>query len=272
MIEISTLFGYSSMLLLGVVLGLIGAGGSILTVPVLVYLLSIPASQATGYSLVIVGTTALVGAIEYLRRNQSSPRMALIFGSPAIIGVYLTRRFFFPAVPDPVAEVGSFALSKDMAVMMLFAIFMLVAAISMIRNNNQGETSGYPIKKPNMNYPLILSLGFVVGIFTGMVGAGGGFMILPVLVLFGGLPMKVAIGTDLLIISAKSLIGFIGEAQVSNDIDYAFIGLITLLPLVGIIFGTWLNKKVPADKLKTAFGWFVLVMGIYIVTRELFFA
>ncbi len=268
----NALLGYAAMLGLGVVLGLIGAGGSILTVPVLVYLLLIPASQATGYSLVIVGTTALVGAIEYLRRNQSSPRMALIFGTPAILGVYLTRRFFFPAVPDPVLTFGTFALSKDTAVMILFAIFMLLAAFSMIRNNHKTADADRPASQARMPYPLILGLGFVVGIFTGMVGAGGGFMILPVLVLFGGLPMKVAIGTDLLIISAKSLIGFLGEAQVAENIDYAFIGLITLLPLVGIVIGTWLNRRVPAGKLQTAFGWFVLVMGVYIVSKELLFA
>lgn len=266
----SVLLGYAAMVLLGVVLGLIGAGGSILTVPVLVYLLAIPASQATGYSLAIVGATALAGAIEYLRRGQSHPRIAVIFGTPAILGVYLTRRYIFPAVPDPVARFGSFVLSKDVMVMLVFAAFMLVTAIAMIRNRGE-ETAKEAVPHLNhLNYPLLLVSGLVVGLVTGFVGAGGGFMILPVLVLLGGLPMKIAIGTDLLIIAAKSLIGFLGEAQVAANIDYGFVALITLLPLLGIVIGTYLNKHVAAAKLKTAFGWFVLVMGIYIVAKELF--
>lgn len=266
----SVLLGYAAMVLLGVVLGLIGAGGSILTVPVLVYLLAIPASQATGYSLAIVGATALAGAIEYLRRGQSHPRIAVIFGTPAILGVYLTRRYIFPAVPDPVAHFGSFVLSKDVMVMLVFAAFMLVTAIAMIRNRGEETTKASAAHTSRLHYPLLLVSGLVVGLVTGFVGAGGGFMILPVLVLLGGLPMKIAIGTDLLIIAAKSLVGFIGEAQVAANIDYGFVALITLLPLLGIVIGTYLNKHVAAAKLKTAFGWFVLVMGIYIVTKELF--
>lgn len=266
----SVLLGYAAMLLLGVVLGLIGAGGSILTVPVLVYLLAIPASQATGYSLAIVGATALAGAIEYLRRGQSHPRMAVIFGTPAILGVYLTRRYIFPAVPDPVLQLESFTLSKDVMVMLVFAVFMLITALAMIRNRGAEATTESAPRAVKMNYPLLISAGFAVGLLTGFVGAGGGFMILPVLVLLGGLPMKIAIGTDLLIIAAKSLIGFLGEAQVAASIDYSFVALITLLPLIGIALGTYLNKHVAAAKLKTAFGYFVLVMGIYIVVKELF--
>lgn len=267
------MFGYVAMLGLGVVLGLIGAGGSILTVPVLVYLFAVPASQATGYSLAIVGATALAGAMEYLRRGQSNPRMALIFGAPAIVGVYLTRRYLFPAIPDPVLQFDSFILSKDMMVMILFAVFMLITSIAMIRSKREAEhPAGHTVKLDAKKLPLIFALGLGVGVVTGFVGAGGGFMILPVLVLLGGLPMKVAIGTDLLIIAAKSLIGFIGEAQASATIDYGFVVLITLLPLLGIALGTYLNKHAPAARLKLAFGWFVLVMGAYIVTKELFMA
>ncbi len=264
--------GYVAMLALGVVLGLIGAGGSILTVPVLVYLFAVSPTQATGYSLAIVGATALAGAIEYLRRGQSNPRMAVIFGTPAILGVYLTRRFIFPAIPDPVLQTGSLVLSKDVMVMIVFAIFMLITSIAMIRSKKEAELAGPPVELHRRKIPLIFALGLGVGIITGFVGAGGGFMILPVLVLLGGLPMKVAIGTDLLIIAAKSLIGFIGEAQAVANIDYGFVTLITLLPLVGIALGTYLNKHAPADKLKMAFGWFVLIMGAYIVTKELFLA
>jgi uncharacterized membrane protein YfcA len=261
--------GYVAMALIGTVLGLIGAGGSILTVPVLVYLLGISASQATGYSLVIVGSTALVGGSTYLRRKQSDLRMAVIFGVPAIIAVYLTRRYIFPAVPDPLLQLDNFVLSKDIMVMLVFAVFMLIAAIAMIRSSGNKNITKNELYNVKPNYLLLSVGGFGVGIFTGFVGAGGGFMILPFLVLVGGLPVKIAIGTDLLVIAAKSLIGFAGEVQVAQNIDYGFLLLITLLPLAGILLGTYLNRRVPEGRLKAAFGWFVLAMGIYIVIKEL---
>jgi uncharacterized membrane protein YfcA len=150
---------------------------------------------------------------------------------------------------------------------------MLLAAFSMIRGKKEETTLSVASPGANhLNIPLIAGLGFGAGIFTGLVGAGGGFMILPILVLLGGLPIKIAIGTDLLIIAAKSLLGFIGEAQAAVAIDYGFVATIIALPLLGIVLGTYLNKIVPASKLKPAFGYFVLVMAVYIISRELFFA
>jgi uncharacterized membrane protein YfcA len=199
--------------------------------------------------------------------------MALVFGIPSIWGVYLTRRYLFPAIPNPVFETGGFILSKDVAVMIFFAIFMLLAAFSMIRGKKEEATLSVASPGANhINIPLIAGLGLAAGIFTGLVGAGGGFMILPILVLLGGLPIKIAIGTDLLIIAAKSLLGFIGEAQAAAAIDYGFVATILALPLAGIALGTYLNKIVPASKLKPAFGYFVLIMAVYIISRELFFA
>jgi uncharacterized membrane protein YfcA len=256
------------MILMGVVLGTLGAGGSILVMPILVYLFGVTPTLASGYSLVIVGATALVGAVEYLRRGQSNPRMAVIFGFPAIVAVYLTRRFFFPAIPDPLIQVEAFTLSKDAGVMILFSVFMLAAAGSMMRSGRK-EDAEEAAPPERLNIPLIFASGFTVGVFTGLVGAGGGFMILPVLVILGGLPMKIAIGTDLLIIAAKSLIGFVGEVQAVEGIDFAFVGLVTLLPVAGMFLGTYLNKKAPARLLRTGFAWFVLIMGGYIVVREL---
>lgn len=261
-------FGFAAMVVVGVVLGTIGAGGSILVVPILVYLFAVPASLATGYSLLIVGATAFAGAVTYFRRGQSDTRMALVFGVPAIVAVYLTRRFFFPAIPDPIVEAGGFVLGKDRGVMILFAVFMLVAAVSMMRSGGESEAEAVRARE-GRNLPLISLVGFTVGVFTGLVGAGGGFMILPALVLLGGLPMKVAIGTDLIIIAAKSLLGFVGEMQAVEGIDYGFLGLITLLPLLGMTVGTYLNRRTPAPILRTAFGWFVLIMGGVIVVREM---
>jgi uncharacterized membrane protein YfcA len=263
------MFGFPALVLVGVVLGAIGAGGSILAVPILVYLFGVAPSIATGYSLLIVGTTALVGAIAYVRRRQSDPRTALVFGLPAIAAVYLTRRSLFPAIPDPVFAGGGVLIRKDAAVMVLFAMFAIVAAASMLRGSRDDEV-GRTRQRAPLDIPLLASLGFGVGILTGLVGAGGGFMILPVLVLLGGLPMRVAIGTDLIIIAAKSLLGFVGEMQAVEGIDYGFVVLITLLPLAGMSLGMYLNRRLAAPILRTAFGWFVLAMGGFIIVREVF--
>jgi uncharacterized protein len=261
------LAGFAAMLLLGVVLGTIGAGGSILTVPILVYLFSVQPVQATGYSLAIVGATALIGAGEYLRRGQAHLPLALVFGTPAIVGVYVSRRLVVPAIPDPVLQLGGLYLGKDQAILLLFAVLMLGAAAAMLRGGEPSDETR--AAHAQVRYPLIVGLGGLVGLVTGVVGAGGGFLLLPVLVLIGGLPVKIAIGTDLLIIAAKSLIGFVGEAQVAAAIDWRFVASITLLPVLGVLIGTVLNRWLPAARLKPAFGWFVLAVGITIIAREL---
>jgi uncharacterized protein len=261
------LAGLMAMLLLGVVLGTIGAGGSILTVPILVYLFSMRPVHATGYSLAIVGTTALIGAGEYLRRGQADLPLALVFGTPAIAGVYVTRRFLVPAIPDPVLRLNGFLLGKDEAILLLFVVLMIGAGAAMLT-----ERGGDPEPRAagmHAPVPLIVGLGALVGLVTGLVGAGGGFLLLPVLVLLGGLPLKVAIGTDLLIIAAKSLIGFIGEAQVGIGIDWGFAATITVLSVAGVLAGARLNRRLPAARLKPAFGWFVLVVGLAMLGWEL---
>ncbi|HIG45116.1 MAG TPA: sulfite exporter TauE/SafE family protein [candidate division Zixibacteria bacterium] len=271
MMDISIIFGYGGMLFLGVVLGVMGAGGSILTVPILIYLFSIPASQATGYSLVIVGTSALIAALEYLRRRQSDIRLVMLFGGPAILGVYIMRRYLFPIVPDPVLSLHGVVLSKDTFVILLFAMVMLMAAISMIRSTTLTELDEVTRRHTQRHTVLISGVGFCVGVLTGFVGVGGGFIILPALMFWGDIPVKTAIGTSLSIIAANALIGFIGELQVSDTIDYSFLGVIIILPIIGIVIGMQLNKKLSADHLKTGFGWFVLIMGISIAIKELSF-
>jgi len=262
--------GMAAMLLLGVVLGTIGAGGSILTVPILVYLFAVPPVQATGYSLAIVGTTALIGAAEYLRRGQTHLPLALVFGTPAIAGVYVSRRLLVPAIPDPVLALSGLVLRKDEAILLLFAALMLGAAAAMLRGAPDGQERG--AGHVHVRYPLVIALGALVGLVTGVVGAGGGFLLLPVLVLLGGLPVRTAIGTDLLIIAAKSLIGFIGEVQVVPAMDWGFVGAITALPAAGVLMGALLNRRLPAARLKPAFGWFVLAVGLTILVRELLIA
>ena len=260
--------GYVASLIIGISLGLIGGGGSILTVPVLVYLFRVQPVVATAYSLFIVGTTSLVGSFPKYKRGEINLKTALIFGIPSILAVYATRAFIVPAIPEQLFQVGSLVVTKSLLMMILFALLMLFASVSMIRKQKNTET--LPDAPQKFNYPLILLEGVVVGTLTGLVGAGGGFLIIPALVLLSKLPMKQAVGTSLLIIAAKSLIGFTGDLS-NETMDWSLLLSITGLAVVGIFIGNILSKKVSAESLKKGFGWFVLAMGIYIIIKELLF-
>jgi uncharacterized protein len=258
------ILGYIAAMAIGVVLGLIGAGGSILTVPALVYLLDVQPVLATSYSLVIVGTTALAGSVSYMKKDLVSYKTALIFAVPAFIAVFITRRFILPAIPEEILSIGTFILTKDIAIMLLFAVLMLLSAASMIRKSRPEERAG----EQQFNYPLIMLEGALVGALTGMVGAGGGFLIIPALVILSRLPMKMAVGTSLLIIAAKSLIGFLGDVG-HMELNWAFLGVFTILAIAGIFIGSWLSRFTSGAVLKPAFGWFTLAMGLYIIGTEI---
>lgn len=266
--EILEIIGYLSALAIGVSLGLIGGGGSILTVPILVYLLGVEASEyAPAYSLFIVGATALVGSFQKYRDGFVDIRTFLVFGIPSIIMVYFTRHNLVPAIPD-IISIGGFELSKRLLVMGLFAVLMVVASISMIKGKKSSAKAEIPESERKFNYPLILAEGVVVGGLTGLVGAGGGFLIIPALVKLSGLSMKKAVGTSLLIIAAKSLLGFIGDAQ-RLEIDWQMLAILTALAVGGIFAGNRLSRNIPGKKLEKAFGIFVLVMGIAILYAEI---
>nr|WP_315232644.1 sulfite exporter TauE/SafE family protein [uncultured Flavobacterium sp.] len=259
--------GYFTSILIGVALGLIGGGGSILTVPVLVYLFAIEPVLATAYSLFIVGLTSAVGTVGYFKKGLVNIKTAIVFGIPSIIAVFTTRALIVPAIPKEVFSIGEFIVTKNLLMMLLFAVIMIAASYSMIKKDKKIITEKSEEQK--FNYPLILIEGAIVGVITGLVGAGGGFLIIPALVVLSKLPMKEAVGTSLVIIAAKSLIGFFGEGG-ENGINWQFLITISTFAIVGIFIGTALSKKINGDKLKPAFGWFVLVMGIYIITKELF--
>jgi uncharacterized membrane protein YfcA len=261
--ELTELLGYLGALIIGIVLGLIGGGGSILTVPIFVYLLHINPVTATAYSLFVVGVAALVGAVRNLQKGLVDLRTAVVFSIPAFIAVYITRMYILPAIPERLFDIAGFELTKDVGIMIFFALIMLVAAFSMIRDKRDETVS----KKISYNYPLIVLEGAVVGLLTGLVGAGGGFLIIPALVLLAGLPMKKAVATSLLIIAVKSLIGFLGDVQ-NMEIEWSFLLIFTSLSIVGIFTGIWLNRFIDGKKLKKGFGWFVLLMGIYILYKE----
>ena len=263
------ILGYFLAVLVGVSLGLIGSGGSILTVPILVYVMGINPILATAYSLFIVGSTALVGGVQSAIQKRADFKTVFIFGIPSIAAVYVTRMWLVPLIPAELFSIGSPVITKSIGIMVLFAIVMILASVSMIR---PGKASDEEEDKPlQYNYPLILLEGSVVGLLTGLVGAGGGFLIIPALVILARMPMKLAVGTSLFIIAAKSLIGFIGDLQGAQVIDWTLLGTFTGLAGVGIFIGIYLSKKISGDKLKKSFGWFVLIMGIYIFVKELFF-
>lgn len=262
------IIGYLASILIGVALGLIGGGGSILTVPVLVYLFSVDAVLATAYSLFIVGLTSAVGSVKYFQAGLVNVRTAIIFGIPSIIAVFMTRAYIVPALPAEVMITDSFSLTKGDMMLLLFSIVMIGASFSMIRGKS--DTAVVEEGEQKFNYPLILLEGAVVGVLTGLVGAGGGFLIIPALVVLSKLPMKQAVATSLVIIAAKSLIGFLGEGGHST-IDWPFLGIISAFAIVGIFIGMSLSRKIDGNKLKPVFGWFVLIMGIGIILKETFF-
>lgn len=254
--------GYIASLLIGVSLGLIGGGGSILTVPVLVYLFGTSPTIAISYSLFIVGFTSLVGAYNNYRKGLVNFKTVLLFGSSSITTVFLARKFIIPFLPDVFFKIGTFEVHHALFVMVVFAILMVAASVSMIKNRTvQAEQKA-------ASSPLLLVLyGVLIGLVTGFLGAGGGFLLIPALVILMKLPMKEAIGTSLLIIALNSLIGFLGDIG-RHPIDWLFISIVATIAIAGIFIGGYFNQKVNADKLKKGFGWFVLVMGIYIIIRE----
>ncbi len=264
--------GFFLAALVGISLGLIGGGGSILTVPILVYIMGVNPILATSYSLFIVGSTSLVGAFNNWRNGFVQIKIALLFGISSITTVFITRKFIVPAIPKHILTIGRFELTKDILTMVLFAILMLVASIAMIKNGSKKEVVKTPenIEPKKINLPKLLLYGIGIGLATGLLGAGGGFLLIPTLVLLVGLPMKEAVGTSLLIIALNSLIGFTGDLG-HFKMDWIFLGKITAIAVVGIFVGGYLSKKIDGAKLKKAFGWFVLIMGIYILIKEIFF-
>ncbi|MFZ4403202.1 MAG: sulfite exporter TauE/SafE family protein [Pseudobdellovibrionaceae bacterium] len=262
------IYGYIASIFMGLSLGMIGGGGSILTLPILVYLFAINPILATAYSLFIVGLTALVGGGFYLKKGEVDLKTGLIFAAPSFIGVYLTRAYVVPQLPDPVFSIGTHAISKPLLIMLVFAVLMVVTSISMIKTK---KASVLPAKEfSSMNRFFLISLeGLVVGGITGFVGAGGGFLIIPALVLLVGMPMKIAVGTSLFIISAKSLLGFVGDVQHQAFIDWKLLLTVSGIAILGLFISMSLSKKVSENTLKKGFGYFVLIMGAFILYDQI---
>lgn len=250
------LLGYSLAALIGLSLGLLGGGGSILTVPIFVYVLGFEAKQAIAMSLAVVGAVSLFGAAGHWRAGNVNLRVALIFGGVAMAATYLGARLaiFFSGA----------------AQLALFAVVMLLAAYFMFRDTHRAEAaeSGTAAEKvARMPVGLIVVTGVAVGVLTGLVGVGGGFMIVPTLVILGRVPMKEAVGTSLLVIALKSGAGFFGYlGQV--EVPWGFMTLFSLIAIVGILAGSYLVRFIPQSALRRAFAVFLIIMGMMILYQN----
>ena len=261
--DTTQILGYIGALIVGLVLGLIGGGGSILTVPLLVYLLGYNPVVATAYSLFVVGTSSMVGTYQKHKKGLVDFKTGLAFSFPSFVAVYLSRRYLVPGIPETIFSIGDYEISKGMGIMIFFAIIMLLASISMIRKGKDEEV----VSKNQLYYKTFVQ-GLIIGTITGIIGAGGGFLYVPALVLWANIPMKKAVGTSLIIVTINSLIGFMGDVQ-TLDIEWGFLLIFTLISILGIILGVFLSKFVSGPKLKKSFGFFVLIMAIYIIFKEL---
>lgn len=334
--DLMMMAGYASALLIGTLLGMIGGGGSILTVPVLVYMMGVDPVLATAYSLFVVGISSMVGSVEYMRKGLLSYKTALVFAAPSLLAVFATRHYLIPSlpqtlisvhgydltrdlafglvlvvgllwaamlllkkklalaqakfgpvlalmapaaimvfvvrqwvipkIPEHLIEIGSLSISKSQGIMLLFAVVMLLASWAMIRGGN-GASAESSDALPEFQYGKIMLDGALVGTVTGIVGAGGGFLIIPALVLLARLPMKLAVGTSLLIITIKSLLGFLGDIQ-NPEIDWKLLLIFSSISVLGIFAGARLSNLVSADLLKKGFGYFTLAMGVFMILKE----
>ncbi|MEO6303470.1 MAG: sulfite exporter TauE/SafE family protein, partial [Bacteroidia bacterium] len=242
---------------------------SILGVPVLVYLMCYSADIATSYSLFIVGLTSLIGAFSYLRKGEISAEAILQFAVASMITVFCVRKFLMPSIPETLHPFG-IEITKHTLIMVVFSILILCSSVSMIRKrkpNTINQVKWDEFAKSPMGLPFVILLGICVGFITGFVGAGGGFIIVPVLIFFLRLKFKKAIGTSLCIIAVNSLVGFTGNIG-QQDINWLFLISISATCVAGILLGSLLSNKVSAQKLKPAFGWFTLIVGVFVFIKE----
>jgi hypothetical protein len=258
---------YFCALLIGIILGLTGGGGSILTVPVLVYILNFNPVIASSYSLFIVGITSTFGTLINLKKGNVVLKMGLLFAIPSLISVYITRKYIVHSIPEIIIQNSNFTLTKDLFLMVLFAVVMFFAALSMLKAPKMTTSE---VKEKKTTIHLIVFQIFCVGILIGLVGAGGGFLIIPALVHFAKLPIKKAIGTSLFIIACNSLIGFSGDVQNINP-NWNFLFVFTAFAMTGIFIGIYISRYFNDRSLKKIFGWFVLTMAIFILTKEVLF-
>lgn len=262
----SEILGYTAAIAVGLTLGIIGAGGAILTVPILVYLMKVNPVTATVYSLFIVGCTTLIGSVSYMKNGLVNFKTSFAFAVPSLVSIFITRKFIVPSLPGEILHISDLTITKEVFILVLFAIIMLLASFSMVFGNVKERDIDKPVTAKE--YLMLFFYGIIVGFVSGMVGAGGGFLIVPALVLLAKIPIKAAIGTSLFIITLNSLSGFIGDLTGDYIIDWKMLLIFLGLAVIGILTGSYLAKFIKGKNLKKFFGIFIFGMGVYIIARE----
>lgn len=262
--------GYLAAAAVGIALGILGGGGSILAVPILLYLFGLPTDTATGYSLFIVAVTAAVGAASLYRQGRIDLRSAAIFALPAFVSVALTRCFLLPALPDHLFQLGTVEITRNRATLLFFVALMVMTALSLLRRKAvPTQESVIPDTASGRSRTLRLFLAAsAVGLITGLVGAGGGFLIVPTLVVFARLPMTRASGTSLFIIAMNSTVGFLSDHRVLAHADWSFLLGITTTALIGMALGVRIAPRIPENRLRPAFAVFLLIIAVYMTGHE----
>jgi len=269
-LSIYAILGYVSALAVGLSLGLIGGGGSILSVPILVYLFDFSPEDATAYSMLIVGLSAMKGLKFYWTKRLVKFSRALAFAIPSATGVVFTRKILLPNVPDVIYQSGDFSVSRRMMVLGVFALVMMLSARKLIRGSSVANKQSDVKPQTFLDTVKLLVLGGCTGLLTGFVGAGGGFLIVPLLMTFAHFGIKEAIGTSLLIIAINSTFGFAASYDHLHRYEPMFAAIYISLAMIGVSLGTRLSERISAKKLEPIFGWFIVVMAFYIIGREFF--
>jgi uncharacterized membrane protein YfcA len=261
--ELTHIIGYIGAVFTGFVLGLLGGGGALLAIPVLVYLFKIDASVATGYSLFLVGIAALSGAYQNIRKKLVDYNAALYYGIPSVVAVFTVRRFVMPNLPAVILQAGGYTIDKNHFILIILSVVMVIAAYKMITSGPTPEESPHQVDHISLAFYAVL-----IGGFLGLVGAGGGFLMVPALIYFANLSPKKAIGTSLVLVAVNSFIGFIGDISTHEAMDWKFLISFAACSIVGVYAGHYMAGRIHNDKLKKYFGWFILVVAIYIVAKE----
>ncbi len=261
------IIGYIAAIFMGLALGIIGGGGSILTVPILIYFFKFAGTAAATASLFVVGSTALVGGLINIYKKNVDFKTGIIFAIPSFIGVFLVRRFILPSIPDVAISSPFITLTKSDLTLIIFAVLMIFSAKTMVKKES-ALTASLPNPESATSFKNIFTKGLFVGCVTGFVGAGGGFLIVPALTLFFKLTMQRAIGTSLVIISANSLFGF----AMSDNSTTAWPSIITisLLGIAGLLLGQRLSVQMPEQTLKKIFGYFILAIALVLLVDQFF--
>ena len=262
---IADLAGFALVFFIGVIMGTIGAGGSILTSAVLVYVFCISPVLSASYTLLNVCTISIIGFVQYYRKGLVDINMGLLYALPTLLMVFCMRRFIMPAIPDIIFSNERFTITKNLLVMLAFSLLMITIAWSMIRR--PVYTPAVNQKRPS-SFVMILP-GIFTGLLTGFAGAGGGFVIVPALVFFGGLEIKKAIGTSLFIIAINTSTGFIGDYSAGVNYDWFFLIKLVAATVAGMVLSGRIMVKMSNEKLRRLFAYTILTMGCWVIIREL---